>query len=155
VTDKDKTQMGKNLPKCEFDSNKLILHLNLAIPANIKHIDPVVEKIMWVVDQMQCAVGKEFEIETALRESLANAIVHGCKRNPDKEIQFAVACDEEKGMMIVVRDPGEGFDPDKLPSPIQGECLYSEHGRGIFLINQLMDEVEFDRGGTEIRMRKS
>ena len=57
MTDKDKTQMGKSLPKCEFDSKKLILHLNLAIPANIKHIDPVVEKIMWVVDQMRCAVG--------------------------------------------------------------------------------------------------
>lgn len=144
----------KSFPKCEFVSKRLILHLNLAIPADIKHISPVVDKIMWVVDRMKCAEGKEFEIETALRESLANAIVHGCKKDPNKEIQFAVACDEDRGMMIVVRDPGEGFDPEKIPSPVQGECLFSEHGRGIYLINQLMDDVRFKRGGTEIHMRK-
>jgi serine/threonine-protein kinase RsbW len=152
MTDQEKTG---SIPRCEFESEKLILHLNLKIPADVKQIDPVVEKILWVVGEMRCAAGKEFELETALREALANAIVHGCKGDPEKEIQFAVACDETKGIMIVVRDPGEGFDPDTLPSPIQGECLYSEHGRGIFLINQLMDEVEFDRGGTEIRMRKN
>ncbi len=147
--------VDKTFPECEFDSKRLILHLNLAIPADVKRIDPVVEKIMWVVSQIHCGDGKEFEVETALREALANAIVHGCREDPNKEILFSVACDEDRGIMIVVRDPGDGFDPKTLPSPIQGECLYSEHGRGIFLINQLMDEVEFERGGTEIRMRKS
>ena len=57
-------------------------------------------------------------------------------------------------MLIVVRDPGEGFDPASIPSPIEGERLYLSHGRGIFLINQLMDSVKFQRGGTEIHMRK-
>jgi serine/threonine-protein kinase RsbW len=144
-----------SFPRHEFDAKRLILHLKLAIPADVKQIDPVVEKILWVVDRLKCGSGKEFEIETALRESLANAIVHGCKGDKRKEVQFAVACDEKRGIMIVVRDPGEGFDPSTLPSPIQGECLYSEHGRGIFLINQLMDEVRFARGGTEIHMRTS
>ena len=142
-----------SFPRHEFDAGRLVLHLKLAIPADVKQIDPVVEKILWVVGRLECAKGKEFEIETALRESLANAIVHGCKGDKRKEVQFAVACDEERGIMIVVRDPGGGFDPATLPSPIQGECLYSEHGRGIFLINQLMDEVRFTRGGTEIHMR--
>jgi hypothetical protein len=35
-----------------------------------------------------------------------------------------------------------------------GENVYSNHGRGIFLINQLMDEVKFARIGTEIHMVK-
>jgi len=37
---------------------------------------------------------------------------------------------------------------------LHGENIFSDHGRGIYLINQLMDEVTFDKGGTEIRMRK-
>jgi anti-sigma regulatory factor (Ser/Thr protein kinase) len=37
---------------------------------------------------------------------------------------------------------------------VTGEQLFSNHGRGIFLISQLMDHVEFGHGGTEIRMRK-
>ena len=57
-------------------------------------------------------------------------------------------------MLIVVRDPGDGFDPASVPSPIVGERIYMSHGRGIFLINELMDSVQFARGGTEIHMRK-
>ena len=144
----------ENAAGCEFSREKLILHLDLAIPGDVQAIDPVVEKVMWVAGQMGCAKGKEFAIETALRESLANAIVHGCKEDPGKEVRFVVACDETKGMMIIVRDPGGGFDPDDIPSPVSAECIYSEHGRGIYLINELMDDVQIDRGGTEIRMRK-
>ena len=49
---------------------------------------------------------------------------------------------------------GAGFDPTSIPSPVRGRNLYRHHGRGIYLINQLMDEVSFERGGTEIRMLK-
>jgi serine/threonine-protein kinase RsbW len=69
-------------------------------------------------------------------------------------VQCCIACDEEHGILIVVRDPGPGFDPHALPSPLMGENLFAAHGRGIYLINQLMDEVSFKRGGTEIHMRK-
>ena len=143
----------KESPKCEFNSDKQILQLKLTIPANVKEIAPVLEKVMWVLGEIKCAEGKEFEIELSLQEALANAIVHGCKEDPRKEVEFVVACDENKVMLIVVRDPGEGFDPTKIPSPLVGQCLYSEHGRGVFLINQLMEDVRFERGGTEIHMR--
>ena len=63
-------------------------------------------------------------------------------------------CDPESGMLIVVRDPGSGFDPAEVPSPVVGERLFADHGRGIYLINHLMDEVRYERGGTEIWMRK-
>ncbi len=109
---------------------------------------------MKIIDEMECAEGKHFEIETALRESLANAIKHGCKDDRSRMVECCVACDESRGMLIVVRDPGPGFDPASLPSPIHGENIFNEHGRGIYLINQLMDEVKFERGGAEIHMRK-
>ncbi|MGH9643664.1 MAG: ATP-binding protein, partial [Terriglobales bacterium] len=71
-----------------------------------------------------------------------------------KTIECRVACDEAHGMLIVVADPGDGFDPVQVANPLLAENLYSSHGRGIFLINRLMDQVEFKRGGTEIHMRK-
>ena len=58
-------------------------------------------------------------------------------------------------MLIVVSDPGQGFDPATVPSPLAGEQLYSEHGRGLYLINQLMDQVWHSEGGTQIHMLKS
>ena len=110
---------------------------------------------MDLAQEMECTTGKEFEIETALREALANAIVHGCKQDPSQKIQLCVGCDQSRGMLIIVRDPGEGFDPTSLPNPTTGQNIYATQGRGIFLINQLMDEVHFEQGGTEIHMRKS
>ncbi len=141
-------------PKCEFDPSELMLRLDLTLPAEVSEITPVVQRIMSIVGSMECGAGKEFEIETALREALANAVVHGCKEDPAKHIQVCVSCDETLGMLIIVRDPGSGFDPARIPSPTVGENLYQHHGRGIYLINQLMDEVRFERGGTEIWMRK-
>ncbi len=103
---------------------------------------------------MGCAAGKEHEVELALVEALGNAVRHGCKDDAGKTIQCVVACDEDRGMLIIVRDPGEGFDLSEAPSPLTGENIFSTHGRGIYLINQLMDSVSFERGGTEIHMRK-
>ena len=84
----------------------------------------------------------------------ANAIRHGCERDPDKKVQVCVACDDSRGMLIVVRDPGPGFNVESIPNPVEGENLFSQGGRGIFLINELMDDVSYEKGGTEIRMRK-
>ena len=142
------------VPRCEFESNDLLVKVDLTLPGDVNAISPVVGKVMAIVNEMGCAGGREFEIELALREALANAIEHGSGHDPSKQIQCCVACDQARGMLIVVRDPGPGFDPSQVPTPVVGEQLFSHHGRGIFLISQMMDHVEFGHGGTEIRMRK-
>ena len=140
--------------KCEFVSRDLVVRLDMSLVGDVHAIDPAVKAIMEIAGQMTCGKGNEFEIETAVRESLANAIVHGCKQDRERTVQISVGCDAGRGMIIVVRDPGPGFNPEGLPNPVEGEQLYSESGRGIFLINRLMDEVRFRKGGAEIWMRK-
>jgi serine/threonine-protein kinase RsbW len=142
------------MARCEFEGEKLVLRLETTIPADVSAISPIVDRVMELAQQIECTTGKELEVETALREALANAIVHGCKNDPVKQVQLCVACDEERGMLIIVRNPGEGFDPASIPDPTVGQNIYETKGRGIYLINQLMDEVRFERGGTEIHMRK-
>ncbi len=144
---------GDAISHCEFDGRKLIVRIDTQIPADVQAINPAVDDVMAVTRMMHCAEGKEFEIETALREALANAICHGARNDAAKRVHLWVGCDEARGMLIVVRDPGAGFDPTTLPSPIEGECLFLDHGRGIYLINRLVDHVHFERGGTEIHMR--
>jgi serine/threonine-protein kinase RsbW len=141
-------------PHCDFDPDELSTRLRIEVPGRVDAITPAVERVMTEARTMECSRGKEFEIETALREALANAIRHGCNGDATKTVEVCVACDEDKGMLIVVRDPGPGFDPGGIPSPTMGHNVYRHHGRGIYLISQLMDEVSFDRNGTEIRMRK-
>jgi serine/threonine-protein kinase RsbW len=144
----------EHLPEHDFDPEKLDLRVRVTLAADRKAVDPVVTQVMAAVRQMKCADGKEDAIELALQEALANAVVHGAKEDPAKVVECLVACDEQRGILIIVRDPGPGFDPQGIPSCTMGENLYSNHGRGIFLINQLMDEVQFHKNGTEIHMVK-
>ena len=142
------------VPEHDFDPAHLSLQVRVTLAAVRKSVDPVVAQVMEAVRQTKCVDGKLDAVELALQEALANAVVHGAKEDPSKTVECVVACDDQRGILIIVRDPGEGFDPQLIPTCTMGENLYSNHGRGIFLINQLMDEVKFRKNGTEIHMVK-
>ena len=145
---------GSPHPHIDFNSDALDVRLNLRFPADVNRVSQMVFAIMQVIGSMECAHGHEDDIDLSLTEALTNAIRHGAKGDPTKTVDVKVACDAAQGMLIVVSDPGDGFDPCCVPDPLMAENLYSNHGRGIFLMNRLMDAVEFHRGGTEIHMRK-
>lgn len=130
------------------------IQFDVALPGDVNRISPAVDWIMQLIGDLEFGKEKEFEIEMALREALANAIVHGCKGDPSKMVECSVRGNTNEGIQIVVRDPGAGFDPAQLPSPTETENLHSDHGRGILLIKKLMDEVTHEQNGTVIRMRK-
>ena len=100
-------------PKCEFASKNLILRLDATIDGKIESIRPLVDSIMQMVRAMGCAAGKEMQVEIALLEALANAVVHGCKNDPHQKVECCVGCDEERGMLIIIRDPWPGNLPDQ------------------------------------------
>ena len=100
-----------------------------------------------------------YGVSVAVRESITNAIVHGNGNDKDKRvfIEFAPIEGDRQGIAIRVRDEGTGFDPTMLPDPLTLENLMKPHGRGIFLIRTLMDEMTLQRGadgGTEMVMVK-
>lgn len=138
----------------EFDANRLNRRLSAVIAADTDAISLFTDQVMLLLQEQDGADPKGFNIEMALREALANAVLHGCKSDPDKRVECTVACEEGGGILIIVRDPGAGFDPLNVQSPLVGENILADHGRGIFLMNMLMDEVRWERGGTEIHLRK-
>jgi serine/threonine-protein kinase RsbW len=131
-----------------------VFKMDLLIHAREDSISPLVESVMAAARSTHIGDDKELEIETSLREALANAIKHGCSADPSKCVRCTVAFEQPGSILIVVSDPGNGFDPSHLPDPTSNEHLFDNHGRGIFLINKLMDEVKFEKNGTEIHMKK-
>ena len=99
-------------------------------------------------------------ISIAVRESVANAMKHGNKSDDAKRVavEFTTSPAEHPSeLAIVVRDQGEGFDPEEVADPLAPENLLKSSGRGIFLIKSFMDEVVHQRmpeGGMEVRMVK-
>jgi len=141
-------------PTFDFLADKLLFKLEVTLAADKAAVDSVVQRIMESIREKDCARGKESEIELALSEALANAVIHGAKSDVSKIVECDIACDQNRSLLIVVRDPGDGFDPAALPSPVVGQNVFSGHGRGVYLITQLMDEVKFLKNGTEIHMIK-
>jgi serine/threonine-protein kinase RsbW len=139
---------------CEFEGDKLLVRLDVTFPAVVHAIAPIVARILTLAAESDCIAGKEYAVQLALHEALTNAVIHGAREDAGKLVQVSASCDRSRGILIIVRDPGHGFEPSAIPSPIQGERIFASHGRGIFLINQMMDQVAFKRGGTEIRMLK-
>jgi serine/threonine-protein kinase RsbW len=138
----------------EFDANRLSQRLSAVIAADTGAISLFTDQVMLLLNDHKAVEEKGFNIELALREALANAVLHGCKSDPGKRVECTVACEEGGEILIIVRDPGNGFDPLHVKSPLVGENILRDHGRGIFLMNMLMDEVRWERGGTEIHLRK-
>ncbi len=96
---------------------------------------------------------EEIDIFVALQEALANAVLHGSQNDRSKTIHCSVVIDPP-AVTIVIRDPGSGFDAEKVTQPAGAGANRTEHGRGICLMRSLMDEVTYRHGGSEVELRK-
>ena len=144
------------LGSCPLKRDKLVSSFCAIIPSTLPALEEVLEKALAAVKTMPCAPGEIDGVELALREALANAILHGNEGRPNKKVIIACFCECEGpgNLLLVVRDEGLGFDPAKVPDPTTAEAIYSGHGRGIFLMRQLMDDVRHQAGGCEVELRK-
>ncbi len=128
--------------------------LDVNMPADAEAVAAVVDSISETLERLEVPEQKRFEVALAVQEALANAVVHGCGNDRSKQIRCRLKSDPQGRIVIIVTDPGPGFSPDLQSDPKRGENLYADHGRGVYLIRQLMDEVQFERSGSEIRMWK-
>jgi serine/threonine-protein kinase RsbW len=121
-------------------------------------ISPVVSGLMRFIkplmDESRSDDGNEFDVEIAVREALANAVIHGNRENPAKRVHVTCRCSLDGEVMLTIRDEGPGFDPAAVPDPTDQDNLLRTHGRGIWLMHALMDEVRFEHNGTVVCMRK-
>jgi anti-sigma regulatory factor (Ser/Thr protein kinase) len=126
----------------------------MTIPADPREIPKLTDGVTQVLEEKGWPEADVMAVELALQEAVANAIRHGCDGDATKQLQCSVACDDAGEIVISVRDPGKGFDPATVANPLAPDNLLKSSGRGIFLINGLMDEVQFADGGRELQMRK-
>jgi anti-sigma regulatory factor (Ser/Thr protein kinase) len=127
--------------------------LEHSLPSEVTAISPFVDRLMLLLRKCGCVPEGVSDVEIALREALANAIVHGNHEDRRKHVHVTCRCDPDE-VSIAVKDEGNGFDVNNLPDPTAPENIESAHGRGIHLMKALMDEVRFEEGGVVLRMRK-
>ncbi len=92
-----------------------------------------------------------FSVHLALQEAFLNAIRHGNKMDPEKEVRIDYSVGLDK-VEIFMTDEGDGFDPQAVPDPRYGENLYKIKGRGLLLMRSYMYAVEFNERGNRVCM---
>ena len=120
---------------------------------NIELIQAVLDESLQRLDFDE---DSRYWIGIAVREAVANAIKHGNRQDPQKQVEVELFV-EDGQLVIRVRDQGEGFDPGRVANPLDPENLLKPDGRGIFYMNRFMDAIEYDfgpEGGTVVTLRK-
>jgi serine/threonine-protein kinase RsbW len=131
------------------------VELRQSLTSRVAAVSPFVDQLMRFILNFRKADGSEIDIEMALREALTNAVIHGNGDDCRKSVYVTCRCYMDGEVLITVRDEGKGFDCNAVPDPTVLENLLFTHGRGIYLMKRLMDEVSFEEDGAVVRMRKN
>jgi serine/threonine-protein kinase RsbW len=146
------TQSLSLLPRNAHSSP--FIELRQTLPSTVAAISPFADQLMRFILKFRSADGTEADIEMALHEALTNAAIHGNGGNSCKRIYVECRCYMDGEVSITVRDEGTGFDSSAVLDPTFPEHLLFAHGRGIYLMKTLMDEVSFEESGAVVIMRK-
>ena len=124
---------------------------SLIIPSDfeaVTHVEVLVDKVC-----NNLGVNEDFygNVLIAVTEAVNNAIEHGNKKESLMEVNVFVS-DNPIEFCFSVKDQGRGFDFENLPDPTAPENLLKENGRGIYLMRNLADEVEFEDAGRSVNI---
>ncbi len=131
--------------------------MELKLPSRIESVDEAASKAESFVRGEGLGDEIASAVDLAVRESVANAVKHGNKFDPEKDVEVRFRRSDE-GVEIKVRDHGPGFAPDEVPDPTDAANLLKDSGRGIFFMRTFMDTVEWENhadGGLVVRMTKA
>ena len=119
-----------------------------SIQENLREIEKLIDEFNEIEELDDGLYGK---VMLATIEAANNAIVHGNKLDPEKKVKVEIIKRKDR-IEIYIEDQGNGFDYMRIPDPTAPENIENIHGRGVFLMKQLSDEVNFYKNGTKVQI---
>ncbi len=130
--------------------------VRISIGSRFEHIDLIQVVVDDALERLGLDDDSRHWVGIAIREAVANAIKHGNRQDPEKEVEVELAIVGDEAVIRVV-DQGEGFDLQAVDDPLAPENLLKPNGRGIFYMKNFMDGIEYGScpdGGTVVTLRK-
>lgn len=148
---------GSNL-----NSLEVLKVYNRIIPSKVEVVDCAVKEGIRQLIENYGSIHADilFEIRVIFNELILNAVMHGNKENIDKFVNITIGITKDKCMLLIVDDDGDGYDYNsyiKKYEDDQDECCWEkieETGRGIKIIMNLCDRVEFNNKGNKVSILK-
>ena len=127
--------------------------IDLELPSDLTLMNSVLEYLLDRVAKLGMVEVEQSNLFVALDEAFVNAVKHGNRNNPEKLLRVTAELSPREAI-FTVEDEGDGFDVREIPDPTDPANLFKSSGRGVLLIYNIMDEVEYSQGGAKLRMVK-
>lgn len=147
--------MSPQTPHIPRDQSR-VPDMQLVIASRHDQIEEAEKFSEQIADRYEVPEDDRDNLAIAITELVNNAIFHGNKLDPNKSVIVSVYHDRST-LSIYIKDHGHGFDPKKVENPLEPENLLKENGRGIHILQAIMDSVTFDvsNNGTEVKIQKT
>ena len=127
--------------------------IDLELPSDLTLMNSVLEYLLDRVDKLGLIQIEQSNLFVALDEAFVNAVKHGNRNDPGKLLRVTAELSAREAI-FTIEDEGDGFDVREIPDPTDPANLFKSSGRGVLLIYNIMDEVEYSRGGAKLKMVK-
>jgi anti-sigma regulatory factor (Ser/Thr protein kinase) len=130
--------------------------VHVEVESRLENVELVQIAVESSLAQLDLSDDDANQIGISIREAVANAIKHGNQGDVGKLVKVELGVDDGD-LFIRVHDQGVGFDINGVPNPLEPENLLRRNGRGLLLMNQFMDQIEYTfqpESGTVVEMRK-
>lgn len=127
------------------------MHKRLTIESRISNLTVVENALDAVTNEIGLNKENYGKVMVSTLEAVNNAIVHGNKSDPAKNVDIEISFNKDE-LQIKVTDEGKGFNPWNIPDPTKPENIEALNGRGVFLMSKLSDSIEFSEQGNSVKM---
>ncbi len=148
----EKTLLFK-LRRIDPDQKAVREKIDLELPSDLSLMNAVLEYLLDRVAKLGLIKIEQSNLFVALDEAFVNAVKHGNRNDPSKLLRVTAELSAHEAI-FTVEDEGEGFDVRDIPDPRDPANLFKSNGRGVLLIYNIMDEVEYSERGTRLKMVK-
>jgi serine/threonine-protein kinase RsbW len=139
----------------DVDDPSLHVHekIEFELPSDLGLMNGVLDYLQERVAKLGLIRPERSNLFIALDEAFVNAVKHGNKNDPAKLVKITAELSPTEAS-FTVEDEGEGFDIREIPDPCDPANLFRTSGRGVLLIYNIMDEVEYNAQGNRVKMVK-
>ena len=127
--------------------------IEFELPSDLALMNGVLDYLQERVAKLGLIRPERSNLFVALDEAFVNAVKHGNKNDLNKLVKITAELSPNEAS-FTVEDEGEGFDIREIPNPCDPENLFRTSGRGVLLIYNIMDEVEYNAQGNRVKMIK-
>ncbi len=123
------------------------------VKSNTSLIPEVTDFVFDILNSVSLDEEMLSNLSLAISEALSNAMVHGNKLDPNKNVVITVDIFDTK-VELSIKDSGQGFKPEEVPDPTKPENILRDSGRGIFIMQSFVDDLyyNFSEEGTELKL---